>query len=200
MSEVAAPEAQAKPRLYSRCGFCRFGGGDNPHNHCPSAIRNGDGTLVHCDCGCPRSLLKRCMTCNSRAQNDIDDTTWTCIDPAGCAARVAHSLETNPTIVQLRAIRAALEATRGADEDADAQAARRVVRASRKGTETPSHATSGTCTCCGGPTKGGKFQPGHDSRYLSLLVEMYKGGDETARDAAAGVSPAYLAKFEKRVS
>lgn len=55
----------------------------------------------------------------------------------------------------------------------------------------------GVCGCCGGPTKGGKFLPGHDSKYLNqLLVNPDRG---RAAELADQVSPAFRRKFDARV-
>lgn len=64
---------------------------------------------------------------------------------------------------------------------------------------------TGECLCCGGATKGGNFQPGHDSRYVSELVEAYFGAtrqaDRTAieKKIAAVGSEKLTGKFEKSV-
>lgn len=83
-----------------------------------------------------------------------------------------------------------------------------------KVTETEKKATAkaaakpktGTCQCgCKGTTKGGKFLPGHDARFVSTLVtsaeekNFTKASLDAGRSAlkSAGASPALVAKFEK---
>lgn len=65
---------------------------------------------------------------------------------------------------------------------------------------------TGTCQCgCNGTTKGGKFLPGHDARFVSTLVGNAedKGFTKASLDAGrkslkdAGASDALKAKFEK---
>lgn len=46
----------------------------------------------------------------------------------------------------------------------------------------PTGRTAGQCLCCGGPTKGGRFQPGHDARYKGRL----------RREALTGSTPAVV--------
>ena len=63
---------------------------------------------------------------------------------------------------------------------------------------------SGKCICCGAPTKGGRFLPGHDAKWLSVQVACFtEGGQDRAeiRDymRGRGASDALIAKFEKRV-
>lgn len=63
------------------------------------------------------------------------------------------------------------------------------------------------CTCgCGDQTKGGKFLPGHDARYVSERVSaIFTSGkhsakaekDQRAKIKKDGVSDALVAKFEK---
>ena len=52
------------------------------------------------------------------------------------------------------------------------------------------------CRCCGEPTKGGKFLPGHDSKYLSQLLA--DSDLERAAELAGQVSPAFRRKFDTR--
>ena len=67
--------------------------------------------------------------------------------------------------------------------------------------------TSRECKCCGEPTKGGRFLPGHDSRYLSRLVEQFTDSTKRAaaeepediRRLAHAISAAFGNKFDKRV-
>lgn len=62
--------------------------------------------------------------------------------------------------------------------------------------------TSGACLCCGEPTRGGKFLPGHDSRFLKVKLAEVHSGQVTSADQVklvAEVSPALATKFEKRL-
>lgn len=60
-----------------------------------------------------------------------------------------------------------------------------------------------SCLCCGEPTRGGKFLPGHDSRYLKArerLVRMTTSTveQEIEKMQERGLSEALQAKFRKR--
>lgn len=182
------------------CGFCST----NHHGLCPGAVRNGNGDLIRCPC---REQLRcgmlRCLDCGWRRPEDVNAQTWTCWDPEDCQARRKAKMEANPAIIQIRQIRAEQEAAReasgGTSEDTEGRTRPRGPRVTTGATR----ATSGTCRCCGEPTRGGNFLPGHDSRYLSQLVEQFKNPTAEqdpahARRAAASISPAFLAKFDKR--
>ena len=61
-----------------------------------------------------------------------------------------------------------------------------------------------SCLCCGTPTRGGKFLPGHDSKHLSVLVEQITTGQVTldeALDACTndGLSDAFKGKLKRRL-
>ena len=49
----------------STCGFCAHG---NRHDLCPAGVRNGNGSIHRCTCGCEYSLLIRCTECGLREQ------------------------------------------------------------------------------------------------------------------------------------
>jgi hypothetical protein len=56
------------------------------------------------------------------------------------------------------------------------------------------------CLCCGEPTKGGKFLPGHDSKYLTTKIAQLEGPWQPVYDQlVVEVSPAFADKFKKRV-
>ena len=63
-------------------------------------------------------------------------------------------------------------------------------------------ATSKTqCLCCGEPTRGGRFRPGHDSRYLKKLASEITKGRMTLEAAIETLPTAALAdKLRKRVT
>lgn len=170
-----------------KCGFCL----DDAHERCPSGVRNGDQvTIITCGCGCERSKQRRCLVCGNREQDDVDPEFWRCLDESACQARINKMQAENPLLQQIRSQAQAREERAEVEQAAKAQT--RPSRAPRT--------TSGACKCCGEPTKGGKFLPGHDSKYLNLLVEHHKGGDGTARQAAYDVSPAFGGKFDKRTA
>lgn len=77
------------------------------------------------------------------------------------------------------------------------------VREALPGPEKPLRAVSPrpgrACLCCGETTRGGKFLPGHDSRYLVRLAEQALTDPAGALAAAGEVSVAFQAKLAKRM-
>lgn len=67
------------------------------------------------------------------------------------------------------------------------------------------HKAGDSCTCnCGGVTKGGKFLPGHDSKFLSgwadkILVGGYSLDNAIETWKSLGLSEAMQNKLRKRV-
>lgn len=170
-----------------KCGFCL----DDAHERCPSGVRNGDQvTILTCGCGCERSKQRRCLICNNREQDDVDPEFWRCLDESACQARITKMQAENPLLQQIRAQQQAREERAAAEQAEKAQT--RPSRAPRT--------NSGACLCCGEPTKGGKFLPGHDSKYLNRLVAAHADGDQQAREQAHAISPAFGAKFDKRAA
>jgi hypothetical protein len=69
-------------------------------------------------------------------------------------------------------------------------------------TTRPGTKPQNTCQCCGEPTKGGKFLPGHDSTWLKNLAEQINNGTlekDTTLDTVTAVSEHLAKKLEKRL-
>ncbi len=163
------------------CGFCAHGN----HTRCPGGVRNGDGSIVPCHCGCTLAGQPRCTDCWHRNPEDIGPD-WTCIEKDGCQARLAKRQKGNATLQQIRGIQAEIAKRKALEDRVERKAAAPKV--------------AGECRCCGKKTKGGKFLPGHDTRYLTSLIlheDEHPGGD--AREMAYAISPAFGNKFDKRV-
>lgn len=180
------------------CGFCDTGA----HGLCPGGVRNGDGTIVLCVCperynpGNCNAGIVRCTDCQNRRSGEVNTDTWKCIDRDACAAEQQRKVDSNPFVQQMAKVRAAREAL-------ERSAPTRTAPSAPRSSETPerprevSSSGSRACLClCGGHTKGGKFLPGHDSKYLNALVA--NPGDES-RTLAYAVSDAFGAKYEKRI-
>jgi len=188
VSEVVA--TKPKPQAMMQCGHCNV----NHHECCKSGVRNGDGSIVLCNCthpGC-RAGQPRCTECNNREQGTIG-TDWRCLDKDDCAAEQERTAQKNPSYLRIRAIREAHGMDSGKSRGTDAHGRpEKPARTPRKAGE------SKPCTCgCGETTGGGKFKPGHDSKYLTKLVEAK--GDES-RALAFAISDAFGAKYDKRVA
>lgn len=149
-----------------RCGFCTSGN----HRSCPSAVRVKDRVWL---CYCPECTHPvRCLDCGNPSPEDLNRTLWGCVDKLACDHRLRLRRENSDLWRQLQEHRVKAISDRrrirenaerllmGVDpfEDEDLDQAPRAIRM-----------TVGVCLCCGAPTKGGKFAPGHDSKYRSRL-------------------------------
>ena len=171
-------------QMKHRCGFCSNGN----HTNCAVAVLNGDGTTaVRCPCTCATGRT-RCVVCR-RLGVEIDGGSR-CADRDACQAH----LDSKPRVnwsgdpiepVQVRSVPLPDSARRPAPK----------LRTPR--------VTAGACRCCGEPTKGGQFLPGHDARYASQQVERFaaeRPADPAAWLAALQVGPKLAAKIARRLS
>lgn len=179
-----------------KCGFCA----DTRHDQCSSGVRNGDGRIARCTCGCERSQETRCTDCNNREQTEIG-TDWRCLDRGACEAEVQRRLDANPVMSR---IKASVERTRERQrlERLQKEALKydaahdpedpmyEILNAPdiskpekpKRGRTSPKPTGPGKCRCCGEPTKGGSFLPGHDSKFLTRLAEMVVGNEITREE------------------
>ena len=166
------------------CGFCSTGG---CHDLCPGGVLNGNQVeVVVCPCTCGTPKL-RCLDCNAR--EDVNPATWTCNDVEACAQKRA-------------ARRSEFEKTTAGTLTGDGAPKAR-AKAAKLSETPPKAARTGSCLCCGEPTKGGLFLPGHDARYLARTVTEVKAGasldDTMTAWHRAGISEALQAKLVKRL-
>ena len=139
-----------------RCGWCL----DDNHENCrinvdmPSAPHRN----YICPCQCNDGTRTRCNDCGRRG---VETSHGRCLDVEEC--RIYRQSRTIPT-------------TKSQQVKAD--------RAAREQSKTEK-ATKGEakCACCSQPTKGGRFLPGHDSRFVANLV-----GSTTSDTQAAEIS------------
>jgi hypothetical protein len=174
------------------CGHCNV----NHHHSCPGGVRNGNGSIYLCGCSCDRAGKPRCTDCNNRQPEEVG-TDWRCLDRDACQADIQRRLAESSIgkfLTQWRADRA--ESREAQREPLAAEEG----QTHRMSSPRPSRGPSGAgkpCLCgCEGMTKGGKFLPGHDSKYLNILVALEPG---EARELAGRVSEAFAAKLEKRI-
>lgn len=175
------PPVKGRPYV---CNFCRSG----THHYCPQGIRNGDGSIIPCTCDgdeCKAGSL-RCTECRNTHPDEVNATTWRCFDKDACESSVRSRLAADPRIQNIERIRSKVMAEK-ADEKSTTR--EKVVKV-------------GKCLVTGEPTKGGKFKPGMDSRYVSMRVQEVVAGDVTEADARERInsevgSTALLAKFDK---
>jgi hypothetical protein len=170
------------------CGFCQSGNCE----HCPRAVRNGNGAVLPCNCSRPYcgGQVLRCLDCKNENDGEVSPDDWRCLDREACAVEVRRRLDSNPHIQMVR------EVLRRVSENTGTETAEKVAKAPKA----PTH-----CLHCGEPTRGGKFLPGHDARWVAQLVlEVVDQGSRT-EDAVAtdmterGASETLVGKFRKSV-
>jgi hypothetical protein len=142
------------------------------HDSCRGGYRNGDGSVLICGCECADSKPEFCHHCHSTNKDDLG-LPWLCDDRDACEGRLRARLESSEFY---KTVTTAL------------------------GVERRTSRATGKCLCCGEPTRGGKFLPGHDSKYLNALVESTDGPWMAAYERIKNeASPALAEKFKKRV-
>lgn len=179
--------------LATKFGYCNTGN----HEICPGRIKAPiavkvmkGGQLVKVmkpgmfECGCTACFCKqmvKCLDCRHTSPEDVSPETWSCLDRDACLARQEAARDAHPFLVRLKEIRAMTAQT----EDKPKREAKPKI---------------GNCLCCGEETKGGKFLPGHDARFVSEQVAFVLQGTKTeaqAREALAETSDSLKGKFEK---
>lgn len=169
------------------CGFCS----DGNHDRCCRAIRNGIRGLWYCRCevpGCGGEAVLSCVDCK-KVHDDVDPKTRMCIDQDACYARIETARHNNGSRFY--------EMGRIIKENKMTATAEKAETRAKKVKEAD-------CTCgCGGKTKGGKFLPGHDARFVSQQVEKVLNKtvkEADARKATAAASDSLGAKFDKSLA
>lgn len=175
------------------CGFCSTG----THDLHRVAVRNGKNApnpLHFCTCTNPSCVEqgkhRRCLDCGNREEQDVDAVTLSCIDRSACETRVQVAVNSNPAVQKIRA-----HQERGKMAK---------VQENQKAAETRQAAAPkvGKCLVTGKETKGGKFAPGMDARYVSLKVASVLNKEATEKQVLAemdghGLSDALKGKFTK---
>lgn len=195
-SDVSPRSRSGRVSPMTVCGYCAFGGN---HHQCPGGVRNGNGSIHQCSCrATERCGQLRCTECNNRTPGEVG-SDWHCLNKTDCEIEQEKTAQNNPTVMRIRAIREAhgMDAPVAPGTEPGTPGPTKTARSSR-----PPRKAGGPCLCgCEETTGGGKFKPGHDSKYLNKLVEKAaRGGRHTseAQDLAAEVSPAFLGKLRKR--
>jgi len=166
------------------CSYCT----NDQHPQCPGAIRiPATERVIVCKCCTPPSGM--CTTCGNRTAGEVDPITWYCLDRYACSARVQIRCEQSPLYrmlqdarldgaVKRRRQRLEVERIQANGLPPDEQDSFE-VRGNGK-PRSPTRPKSGACLCCGEPTKGGKFRPGHDAKYKGKLQRAALAGDTAA--------------------
>ena len=202
--------APQKEKRGIRCGWCVDTAND--HENCVLAVEmeTSDGHVKSrtkypwlCPCECNQRPefrgRTRCTRCNRRGV--VIDEFWHCVDEIECIEFRKKKRQADPMMRQIDEIRAEL-ASNGQTPPIDGED----PKLRRKSRPTTAKAKTGKCICCGEPTRGGRFLPGHDSRYVSSQAAAYDAfphrHDEGAKaiyDAMEALGPALHAKFIKAV-
>lgn len=161
----------------SYCGWCI----DKLHDQCIGATRTMNGGLHFCSHP-DRNPTLRCVDCSNKTPEEVDPEIWECVDEHRGPQRLR---------------KAAREIANMKTPKSFPQSSPRVAKP-RKTT------TPGSCLHCGEPTKGGKFLPGHDSRFIQDATRRITEGD-LLEDILSewqdlGVSDALQGKLKKRVN
>lgn len=152
--------------------LCGFCSTSN-HDTCKGGYRNGDGSVLICGCKCADSKPEFCHHCKSTNQDDLG-RPWLCDDRDACEGRLKGRIQTSDFYKSV----------------AQSQGAGGQLTARR----------SKVCLCCGEATKGGKFLPGHDSKWLNRKIADLEGPWMPVYEEIMKVaSPALAEKFKKRV-
>lgn len=163
------------------CGHCKSG----HHLSCKGAVRVllGKKTphgVLRCYCQVCEPVL-RCLDCGNQFSAEVIPQLWRCIDPVSCRGRIELRLRQSRLWRMIQECKTDSALVRRNDREdrlrirvqvGDEPADRAISPGSRP--------SSGVCECCGAPTKGGKFAPGHDARLKSKLRKKSKAGDKTA--------------------
>lgn len=185
------------------CGFCN----DGNHDKCAIGIKFDESRGAHkkwpegivwvCRCtnGSCTTGRRKCAYCGNRTTEEIDPTTWECLDIEACRAKVQAKRDNDPFLAQLREIKEKTDMAKIEENKTKAE--------KKAATKEPTF-----CLVTGEPTKGGKFKPGMDARYVSDRVTECINGNFTAKVEkeqrskmkSDGVSDALVAKFEKSLA
>jgi len=161
--------SETKTHRPVRCGWCLTG----DHANCAATIEMGvpaqgkkaSGRFTwRCPCrepGCANART-RCIRCRRR-DVEVTEQLSECVDAEDCRDYLTRKRAADPTFRIIDEIRRRRTAQR--DEKSS--------ETPRKAGTTPSRPSAGECLCCGEPTRGGKFLPGHDSRYIKAQAEAY---------------------------
>ena len=179
---------------WMKCGSCLTG----HHSSCRSRIRNGRTSggvrrFVDCSC-CGKTAPVRCLDCGNLNVQEVHPDLRECLDQGVCRGRQDLRMRSNPLWQMLQQVKTAAANERrrrrmekerihaGIPADVEDEELEQLLN-ERRSTRVPaaSRPTVGSCLCCGAPTRGGQFLPGHDAKLKSRLRGQMKRGDLDAR-------------------
>jgi hypothetical protein len=162
--------------------------------------------LWRCECEEPgHPTFPYCMACKNDDADEVNPLTWTCWDRHACATKLDVRRQNSRTYQMVLRAKVHAAAKRKAqrlmtertvqivEPDADATIERlhefleqiesakvARVKEGKPRKSQPPKPKVGSCECCGEPTRGGRFVPGHDAKLASILRAKVKGGDQDA--------------------
>lgn len=176
------------------CGFCST----KHHEKCAVGTKHQgrhekypNGVVWVCSCEC-NTGRRKCARCGNRTTDEVNPTTWECIDIEACQAKVEVKRENDPFTAQLREIKESVKMAKVEESKVKAEKAEKVKEPT-------------FCLVTGEATKGGLFKPGMDARYVSQRVEaVVEAGftkkveqEQRTKMKNDGVSERLIAKFDK---
>lgn len=128
------------------------------HALCGGTKVGANARVFVCECTCHAGQV-RCVDCGLVTLDTeavvAQAGQLRCVDREACVGRLKARMDANPALAGARA--------------------RRAETAARKASGGKSKPKTGRCEHCGGPTGGGRFQPGHDAKLKSDLAGALKG-------------------------
>lgn len=198
---------QTQPSRAWRCQFCATGHHGSCPGAVRQTRRVGeDDKLVEvlwlCLCTDGDHPGLHCLECKNDNPEEVNEETWACLDRYVCAGLLEKRREHNRLWQMIQASRShgavirrakrlgvesMLAGISAGDDDKIEQLRDQLDKLlqSRQGPKKkakagPPRPRAGKCECCGDPTKGGRFLPGHDAKLASSLKERVQAGDVEA--------------------
>lgn len=163
------------------CRHCKEG----HHRSCSGAVRvpvnkNSPDGLIRCFCpGCEPAL--RCLDCGNQFSEEVNPNRWRCVDPLSCRGRIELRLRESRLWRMIQECKSASAIVRRNERETRVKLKIQVGDEPADRAASPrSRPSSGKCECCGAPTKGGRYAPGHDARLKSRLRKAVQAGDKSA--------------------
>lgn len=185
------------------CQFCKNGLCGSCPGRVDAPLGEGKSEPWFCECG-KGHRTPYCTLCKNEHPDEVNPDEWVCVDSDVCYGRVRARQENSELWQMLQRCKSAAALARKSErlrvsqalidmdpvadqsieqEHAALLAAEEQAKAERKARprQTPPRPKSGVCECgCGGATRGGRFQPGHDAKLASRLKDRVRAGDASA--------------------
>lgn len=188
MTATLAPAATQSRYRPIRCGWCI----DGNHDLCAVLIEISPGKRWSCPCDCAASKT-RCIDCGRRGVEVTKASR--CVDAEGCTDYRNRRFTADPAMQQIAKIQRTVSVQRALARDG-------LPEVTEGTSETLAGLIPGLCPCCASKTRGGRFLPGHDAKWVGQVVARLEAGLDSREALLAqvgAVSPALLAKVTRRL-